>query len=81
LNIPQDQPMDRREIIQELDAEIERLTSARRLLSDRKVTATVTAPVTSEGKRGRRHMSAEGRARIAAAQRARWAKLKGIKKK
>jgi hypothetical protein len=75
--------MDRREIIQELDAEIERLTSARRLLSGYKVTATAPAPVSSgrERKRGRRRMSAEGRARIAAAQRARWAKLKGTKKK
>jgi hypothetical protein len=34
---------------------------------------------TAGGRRGRRTMSAEGRARIAAAQRARWAKQRGRK--
>lgn len=37
---------------------------------------SLTTAATASGKRGRR-MSAEGRARIAAAARARWAKLKG----
>src|SRR5688572_3534070 len=41
-----------------------------------KAVATPAAP-TRKGRRGRRTMSAEARERIAAAQRARWAKSKG----
>jgi hypothetical protein len=60
-------------LIEEIDAEIMRLEKARALLTEH------TAPL----KRGfaptptkRRAMSAEGRARIAAAQKKRWAKKK-----
>jgi hypothetical protein len=72
--------MDTTEIIQTIDAEIARLEKARALLNGK---------TTSPAKRGRpsrltviatpkprRKMSAEGRARIAAAQKARWAKAK-----
>jgi hypothetical protein len=73
--------MDTTEILQTIDAEIARLEKARALLNGH-----VSAPA----KRGRpvgakplaaskpqsRKMSAEGRARIAAAQKARWAKAK-----
>jgi hypothetical protein len=72
--------MDTTEIIQTIDAEIDRLEKARALLNGN---------TTSPAKRGRpfgsahpttnkprRKMSAEGRARIAAAQKARWAKAK-----
>jgi hypothetical protein len=73
--------MDTTEIIQTIDAEIARLEKARALLNGN---------ATSPARRGRpsgstviarakprRKMSAEGRARIAAAQKARWAKAKG----
>jgi hypothetical protein len=62
------------EIIQQINNEIDRLQQAARLLKG----TGASAP----GKRGgRRHMSAAGRARIAAAQRARWAKINAGKKK
>ena len=74
--------MDTTEIIQIIDAEIGRLGQARELLSGH-----VSAPVkrgrpassttaTISKTRKRRMISAEGRARIAAAQKARWAKAK-----
>jgi hypothetical protein len=72
--------MDTTEIIETIDAEIERLERARALLNGH------TAPVkrgrptgsnaTSATTPPRRKISAEGRARIAAAQKARWAKAK-----
>ena len=59
--------MNTDEIMQTIDAEISRLEQVRALLTGH------TAPL----KRGKRStMSAEGRARIAAAQRKRWAKTK-----
>jgi hypothetical protein len=63
--------MNTDEIVQEIDEEISRLEKVRALLTDH------AAPL----KRGfpprkRSTMSAEGRARIAAAQRKRWAKTK-----
>lgn len=80
--------METRQILQEIDAEIARLTEVRNLLTGvesgtsfnygggmsggGKKAATTTAPKT----RKKRVMSAEGRARIAAAQKARWAKQK-----
>jgi hypothetical protein len=72
--------MDTTEIIQTIDAEIARLEKARALLNgDTKSAArreqsliTKTTPKAHK----RRKMSAEGRARIAAAQKARWAKTK-----
>jgi hypothetical protein len=74
--------MDTAEIIQSIDAEIARLEQARELLNDHvgaplkrgqtasPTTATITRP------RKRKMISAEGRAKIAAAQKARWAKMR-----
>jgi hypothetical protein len=64
--------MNKAEILQSLDAEIERLTQVRQLLTGN----DGALPVASNGRR----MSAEARARIAAAQRARWARVKAKKK-
>jgi hypothetical protein len=65
--------------------EIARLTKARELLRDiptkkgpGRPRADATAPPVAK-KKTRRKMSAEGRARIAAAMKARWAKVKGKK--
>jgi len=69
--------MNKAAIIHSLDAEIERLTQARQLLAGN----DGRPPKVSNGRRRRRHMSAEARARIAAAQRARWARVKAGKKK
>jgi hypothetical protein len=81
--------MDTTTILQKIDADITRLQQARALLtghttpmkrgraSDGKTNATsfgVGSNVAAKPRR--RTMSAEGRARIAAAQRARWAKFK-----
>jgi hypothetical protein len=65
--------MDTEAIVQNLDAEIRRLEKARALLTGH------TAPL----KRGlpprkRRTMSAKGGARVAAAQKKRWAKAKEV---
>jgi hypothetical protein len=74
--------MDTSEVIQSIDAEIARLEKARALLNGhvstpakrgRPLGSAVTTKTTSKP---RRKMSAEGRARIAAAQKARWAKAK-----
>jgi hypothetical protein len=73
-------PMDTSEILHTIDAEIARLEKARALLNGnttspakrgRPFRSTVTATA-----KPRRKISAEGRARIAAAQKARWAKVK-----
>jgi hypothetical protein len=62
--------MDTNEIIAAIDAEIQRLQEARTLLDG--------GPSTTSGtkKPGRRKLSAETRAKIVAAQKARWAKVK-----
>ena len=80
-------PMDIAAIVQALDEEIATLQQVKSLLS-----AAVTAPITERraqqaaaqpkparatGKAGKRTMSAEGRARIAAAQKKRWAVKNG----
>jgi hypothetical protein len=59
--------MDLEAIVQDIDAEINRLEKARALLTGHKASKLA-------GKRST--MSAEGRARIAAAQKKRWAKKK-----
>jgi hypothetical protein len=59
--------MDLDAIVQDIDAEISRLEKARALL---------TGHTAGEPTRKRSKMSAEGRARIAAAQKKRWAKKK-----
>jgi hypothetical protein len=70
--------MTRNELIEALDAEIARLERARAILQSDSVNNGLL-PATRRGlpaKAGKRTMSAEGRARIAAAQKARWAKTK-----
>ena len=64
--------MDKATLIRELQNEIDRLTQARDLLSD----GHRQFPHSGRARRGRRHMSADARARIAAAQKKRWAKVK-----
>jgi hypothetical protein len=59
------------EIVAALDEEIDRLERARSLLKRGLPHGDGVAPA-----RKRRTMSPEGRARVAAAQRARWAKVK-----
>lgn len=64
------------DIVQQLDEQIRRLQEARRFLVGTSQSATpITA--TTTGRRGPRRMSAAARARIAEAQRARWARQKG----
>jgi hypothetical protein len=74
--------METSQIITALDAEIARLHQVRALLSGGKVgvAPTVNGSI-SPGPAKKHTMSAEGRARIAAAQKARWAKQKTSKKK
>jgi len=59
--------MNREGLIRELDAQIERLTLARNLLGSPAVARV------GRSRRGPRHMSAEARRRISAAQKRRWA--------
>ena len=74
--------MDTTEIIQAIDDEITRLEQVRALLSGHTAKSKPGLRLTSEppatANPQRRKMSAEGRARIAAAQRARWAKTKRL---
>lgn len=62
--------METNDIVREIDAEIARLQQARALLSGGESGARIGR------KPGKRVLSAEARARIAAAQRKRWAKQK-----
>src|SRR5438309_8574071 len=59
-------------IVKELEAERDRIDSA--------ITALRGIGQSSSGSQPKRHISAAGRARIAAAARARWAKVKGQEK-
>jgi hypothetical protein len=76
------------EIISHIDAEISRLTEARDLVAGTAVgkvsrgprKSGLTAPK-AKGLRAKRVISPEGRARIAAAQKLRWAKQKRAKAK
>jgi hypothetical protein len=74
--------MDTTEIIQTIDAEIARLEKARVLLNGDSTSAArlershISKPNSTPKAQKRRKISAEGRARIAAAQKARWAKAK-----
>jgi hypothetical protein len=74
--------MDNEAIISTLNVEIDRLQKARALLTGTTIKGKVQKPVKATSfafgtnVKPRRKMSAEGRARIAAAQRARWAKTK-----
>ena len=60
--------MDTEQVIEELEAERERLDRAIAVLQ-----ASHIGAVKSPGRRGRRHMSAEARRRISQAQKKRWA--------
>jgi hypothetical protein len=72
--------MDKTEIIRNIDAEITRLEKVRALLNGATTSAVkrgkTLIPKSASTAPKRRKMSAEGRARIAAAQKARWAKAK-----
>jgi len=70
--------MDIDTIVAELDAEIARLEQVRAVLAGSAPSAAAApAPAKTAKKRGgHRKMSPEARARIAAAQKARWAKAK-----
>jgi len=74
--------MELSNILTELDEEIARLKQARSLLNDGTLTKRkpgrprVVAPVEKLARKKKRHMTPEGRTRIAAAQKARWAKRK-----
>lgn len=72
-------PMNIEEIVQQLDTEISKLQQARKVLQGHDGPFPMVR--NSQGRRGPRHLSAAAKARIAAAQRARWAKVKAQKKK
>jgi hypothetical protein len=63
--------METADILAALDEEIRRLQQAKTILTDHSKTAT-----SSRSLRKKRHLSPEARAKIAAAQKARWAKAK-----
>jgi hypothetical protein len=70
------------DIIAELDAEISRLQQAKALLSGPTTKRAPGRPAlaVASATPKKRHMSAEGRAKIAAAQKARWAKARKASK-
>jgi hypothetical protein len=65
------------EIVLAIDGQIAKLEQAKAMLSD----TTSSTATKSVGRKKRRKMSAAGRAKIAAAQRTRWAKVKRAAKK
>jgi hypothetical protein len=67
--------MNTNEIVDAIDKEIARLQQVRSLLAGSQVPVR---PAKTMRRAKKRVMSAEGRARIAAAQRARWAKQKKL---
>lgn len=66
--------MDTSELLSSIDSEIARLREARALLAGK------DAPFPFRTEKKKRHMSADSRARIAAAQKKRWAAWKRAKK-
>jgi hypothetical protein len=81
-------PLDTENIIQEIDSEISRLEQAKAILSGNVVKKSPGRPKQTQSvlktvaaKPTKRVMSAEGKARIAAAQKLRWAKSKRADKK
>ncbi|HTV83619.1 MAG TPA: hypothetical protein VME18_13300 [Acidobacteriaceae bacterium] len=68
--------MDTSALLSSIDSEIANLKQARALLADQ----DGRGPRAAKPAKKKRAMSAAGRARIAAAQRKRWAKLKAKKK-
>lgn len=71
--------MDTTEIIEAIDAEIQRLQEAKALLGDGPASKKTPTKRRGSVSSGKRTLSAAGRARIAAAQKARWAKKKAEK--
>ena len=71
---------DFRAVLKQLEQERDRLDVAIKAIGGISRNGTRSARIT-RGRRGRRRMSAAGRTRIAAAQRARWAKQRGRKTK
>ncbi len=67
--------MNTTELTAAIDAEIARLEEAKRLLGGVSTKRSATTPG-RKAKAAKRTMSAEGRARITVAQKARWAKAK-----
>ncbi len=68
--------MEISKIIEELDAEIARLTQVRNLLAGGNGDNVPSLVVARKSRKKRKPLSAEARERIAAAQRKRWAKQK-----
>ena len=70
-------------VLELIDAQIERLTQARKILSgsDGLGPRRETSNIRSFGSRKRRHMSAEARRRISEAQKKRWSAVKRAAKK
>jgi hypothetical protein len=64
-----------------IDDEIKRLEEVRKILSGTAASAPKATPAKKTARRKRRRLSAEGRARIAEAQRKRWAEKKRAEKK
>ena len=73
--------MNKTNILAFLDAEIERLQEARKLLSGTVGSARNGSRLGAPSHRGRRRMSAEARRRISLAQKKRWAARKKAAKK
>jgi hypothetical protein len=70
--------MDTRKLISAIDAEISRLQQIKSLLSGSAHTQHIKVPAVAKASKStkRRKLSATARAKIAAAQRARWAKFR-----
>jgi len=76
--------MNTDEIVAQIDTEIRNLQQARAILSSigtKEATSITKVALSSTVKLKKRKMSASGKARIAAAQKARWAKVKKAAKK
>lgn len=69
--------MEMKGVLAEIDAEIQKLKQVRAILTGKDVRSGITRQAPA---RKKRQLSPEGRARIAAAQKARWAKIKKASK-
>jgi hypothetical protein len=73
--------MDTKSLVAAIDEEIKKLQEVRRVLSGTAAPTPKAPSATKANRPKRRKLSAEGRARIAEAQRKRWAEKKGTGKK
>jgi hypothetical protein len=73
--------METSQIIAQIDAEILKLQQAKALLTDAKIKRGPGRPKNAESAPAKKTMSIAARARISAAQKARWAKTKRASKK